>query len=157
VGVREEMLRKEAEIRDLMTDVSEHGLVIENKEKRIEELENDVQFNLNQIEKLELKLVAAGEEIKSMQAKAEASGRLEEMRMLQVKAEAEVRLEKSKALEEVKNEGDVSLETLERIRAVEGMSEDELVVSSKAPVKAGKIKKSSSTRSGSMLTAEKIG
>jgi len=103
-----------------------------------------------------------------MQVKAEADVRLErsraleEMKMLQVKAEAEVRLEKSKALEEmksmqVKSEADVSLETLERIRAVEGMSEDELVVSSKAPVKAGKIKKSSSTRSGSMLTAEKIG
>ncbi len=55
-----------------MSDMSEHGLVIENKEKRIEALENDVQFNLNQIEKLELKLAAAGEAIKTMQVKAEA-------------------------------------------------------------------------------------
>ncbi len=49
VSVKEEMLRKEAEIRDLKTDMSEHRLVIDNKEKRIEELE--------------LKLAAAGEEI----------------------------------------------------------------------------------------------
>jgi len=61
VSLKEDVVIKETEIKDLVNDISEHGIVIENKNKRIEELENDLQFNLNQIEKLEFKLIEAAQ------------------------------------------------------------------------------------------------
>jgi len=56
----------------------------------------------------------------------------------------------------IQTDSNVSWETLERIKALDKESDEELVVSSKVPVKGDKLKKSSITRSGSMLTSEKL-
>jgi chromosome segregation ATPase len=194
-NLSQRMAEKEVEIKDLENDLLEHGAIIETRNKEMKVLQCDVQFGANQIEKLEAKLEEVEKSREKLtrdiiKAQDDNESNLSTIGKNLERAKAEI--EKLKSVEkkenkiqtatvqkkqsiEVDSNANVSLETLERIKAFDDIPsrpesdqttendvEMDLVVQSKPPSKRSSSKSSSSlksmksTRSSSILKSSEL-